>query len=408
MRFLVIDEDPDFRGVLRYYIEVKWSDAIVAEQMPAGRGQLPGTFPIEAVDAILLGFSEKSEDGLRWLRELRSQQGCPPVIVFSDYGDEFLAVDSLKCGAVDYFPKSRVTHKRLIESLIAAVARNRNPQSQHESVEDEWDLCGIKSHEFIARLHRSDLSSVYLAEDNKTGARLVCKIFRHVPDTGGEQLFDRFLQEYEVIASIDHPNVVDIFGLGIADDHAYIAMEYLPGGSLADKLSGALPRDEALSYGRQIAMALSAIHDEGILHRDLKPANIMLRDDGSLALIDFGLAKQMWLHAAISGTGQIFGTPYYMSPEQGHAVPVDARSDIYSLGCILFEMLTGQRAFAADTPMAVIYNHSNAQRPELPREFGDLQTAVDKMLAVDPGDRYQNAAEVLPWLEEFERTSVTA
>ncbi len=97
----------------------------------------------------------------------------------------------------------------------------------------------------------------------------------------------------------------------------------------------------ALGYARQIGGALQAIHGAGVLHRDLKPGNIMFRDDGSLALIDFGLAKQMRLHAAITGTGQIFGTPFYMSPEQGHAEPTDERSDLYSFGCILYEMLTG-------------------------------------------------------------------
>ncbi len=408
MRILIIDSDSDYRSTLRYYLEVKWPDAVVAEQAPASSGQLSGTFPVETVDAILLGYSKKSEDGLRWLRELRARRGCPPVLVFAADGDEFLAVDSLKRGAADYFPKSRVTHKRLIESLIGAIARNRDSDARLQSAEDEWDLCGIKSHEFIARLHSSELSSVYLAEDVNTRSRLAYKVLRYVPDSGAEQLFDRFLQEYEAIASVDHSNVVDIFNLGVSDDHAYIAMEYLSGGTLADKLATALAREEALSYARQIAMALDAVHEAGILHRDLKPANIMFRDDGSLALIDFGLAKQMWLEAAISGTGQIFGTPYYMSPEQGHATSVDARSDIYSLGCILFEMLTGTRPFAADTPMAVIYNHSNAPRPALPSDMADLQPALDRMLAVKPADRYQSAAELLPWLDEVSRTTATA
>src|SRR5690606_13548858 len=117
--------------------------------------------------------------------------------------------------------------------------------------------------------------------------------------------------------------------------------------------NGALDVAAALDYTRQIASALAAIHEASVLHRDLKPANIMFRDDGTLALIDFGLAKSMALEAAITGTGQIFGTPYYMSPEQGHAEPTDRRSDIYSLGCIFYEMLTGARPFTASSPMGV-------------------------------------------------------
>jgi serine/threonine protein kinase len=131
----------------------------------------------------------------------------------------------------------------------------------------------------------------------------------------------------------------------------------------------------------------------------LKPANIMFRDDGSLALIDFGLAKQMRLHAAITGRGQIFGTPYYMSPEQGHAEPTDERSDLYSLGCILFEMLTGERPFTASSPMGVIYRHAHAPRPRLSRALTSFQPVLDRLLAVDRFERYQSAAELLAALD---------
>jgi len=225
-----------------------------------------------------------------------------------------------------------------------------------------------------------------------------------MPDSGNSDLFDRFLQEYEVVAKIDHPNVVKIFDLGIADDHVFIAMEYLAGGSLAMRMRRGLSRAEALDNARQIARALAAIHAAGILHRDLKPANVMFRDDDTVALIDFGLAKQMKLEAAITGTGQIFGTPYYMSPEQGHADPVDERSDIYSLGCIFYEMLTGKRPFVADSPMAVIYQHSNAARPVLVDGFHELQPLLDRMIAVEPDDRFQSVLELL---EVFDATSAT-
>jgi serine/threonine protein kinase len=216
-----------------------------------------------------------------------------------------------------------------------------------------------------------------------------------VPDAGGTRLFDRFLQEYEVIARVRHPNVVRIFDLGVADDHAYIAMEFLGAGSLAERLNAALDPELALRYASDIGSALTAIHDAGILHRDLKPANIMFREDGTLALIDFGLAKQVRLRAAITGTGQIFGTPYYMSPEQGHAEPTDERSDIYSLGCIFYEMLTGQRPFTASSPMGVIYRHAHAPRPRLERSLTHLQPILDRMLAVERVERYQSAGALL-------------
>jgi eukaryotic-like serine/threonine-protein kinase len=256
-------------------------------------------------------------------------------------------------------------------------------------------LNGASKRKLLAKVYAGDLSSVYLAEAEDTGERIAFKVLRHVPDAGGSKLLDRFLQEYEVIARVRHPNVVRIFDLGVADDHAYIAMEFLGAGSLAERLSAALEPALALSYARDVGSALTAIHGAGILHRDLKPANIMFRDDGTLALIDFGLAKQMRLHAAITATGQIFGTPYYMSPEQGHAEPTDERSDIYSLGCIFYEMLTGERPFTASSPMGVIYRHAHAPRPRLERSLTHLQPILDRMLAVDRVERYRSAAALL-------------
>ena len=241
-----------------------------------------------------------------------------------------------------------------------------------------------------------------ISPSRRTGRALALKVLRHVPDVGGGRLFDRFLQEYEVIARVRHANVVRIFDLGVADDHAYIAMEYLAAGSLGERLQKALAPETAAEYLRQIAGALAAIHEAGILHRDLKPANIMFRSDASLALIDFGLAKQMRLHAAITGTGQIFGTPYYMSPEQGHAEPTDERSDLYSLGCILYEMLTGDRPFTATSPMGVIYRHAHAPRPRVSRALTHFQPVLDRLLAVDRFERYQSARELLAALDALQ------
>src|SRR5690606_8635087 len=125
---------------------------------------------------------------------------------------------------------------------------------------------------------------------------------------------------------------VRIHDFGVADDHAYIAMEYCGGGSLKRRIRAGLSPEESVRILRDIAGALGALHGAGILHRDLKPTNVLFRTDGSLVLIDFGLARQVMLRAELTGAGQIFGTPYYMSPEQGHAEPVDHRGDLYSLG----------------------------------------------------------------------------
>ncbi|HET7925448.1 MAG TPA: protein kinase [Rhodanobacteraceae bacterium] len=394
MRFLIIDDDADYRQVLRYHLEVEWPDAIIDEHQPSSAGPLAATLDLTAVDLVLLGNPLAAHEGLEFLQSLRRRRDCPPVLLFAQNSDEFLAVDALKSGAANFFPKDRVKHQRFIE-VVRGELRVQGLDATRDLLANHKVLNGASKRRVIAKLYAGDLSSVYLAESENDNERIALKVLRNVSDAGGGRLFDRFLQEYEVIARLRHANVVRIFDLGVADDHAYIAMEYLNAGSLGDRLKQPLAPEKAAEYTRQIAGALAAIHDAGILHRDLKPANIMFRDDGSLALIDFGLAKQMRLHAAITGAGQIFGTPYYMSPEQGHAEPTDQRSDLYSLGCILFEMLTGERPFSASSPMGVIYRHAHAPRPRLNRALTHFQPLLDRLLAVDRFERYQSAGELL-------------
>jgi eukaryotic-like serine/threonine-protein kinase len=399
LRFLIIDDDADYRQLLRYHLEVEWPDAVIDEHQPSSAGPIAPTLDLTGIDLVLLGHPLAGHEGLEFLKSLRKRADCPPVLLFAAVSDEFLAVDALKSGAANFFPKNRVKHQRLIE-VVRGELRVQGVDATSELLANHKVLNGALRRRVIAKLYAGDLSSVYLAESEDGSERIALKVLRHVPDAGGGRLFDRFLQEYEVIKRVHHANVVRIFDLGVADDHAYIAMEYLGAGSLGERLRRALPPERAAEYTRQIAGALAAIHGAGILHRDLKPANIMFRDDGSLALIDFGLAKQMRLHAAITGTGQIFGTPYYMSPEQGHAEPTDERSDLYSLGCILFEMLTGDRPFTASSPMGVIYRHAHAPRPRLTRALTHFQPVLDRLLAVDRFERYQSAAELLAGLDE--------
>ena len=394
MRFLIIDDDAGFRDILKYYLEVHWPEVPIEEISPRERGTKPDDISASRYDTIFLSWPISDEPGFDWLRSLREQDLCPPIIVLALNSNEFLAVDAIKAGAASYFPKRKLRYKRLVDTVRVELGYGASSTTGLEFIQQSAIRRG-HNYRYADTLHSGEFSSIYVAKDLDDDSLVAFKVLRHVPDSGGDGLFDRFLQEYEIIAAIDHPHVVDIFDLGVADDHAYIAMEYLAAGSLAMRLNAPLDPEIALDYAQQIASALSVIHSSGILHRDLKPSNIMFRDDSSIALIDFGLAKQMELEAALTGNGQIFGTPYYMSPEQGHGQTLDARSDIYSLGCLFYEMLVGQRPFSAGSAMGIIYQHAHAERPQLSDELSAFAPMLDKMFAADPHQRFDTAEQLL-------------
>jgi serine/threonine protein kinase len=215
--------------------------------------------------------------------------------------------------------------------------------------------------------------------------------------------FDRFLREYEIASDIRHPNIVRIFDFGAGDDYAYIAMEYFPRGDLRARIKQGIKPHVAAALVRQMAEALKVLHAAGVQHRDLKPGNVMLREDGSVVLIDFGMSKQLELNASITGSGEIFGTPYYMSPEQGHGHATDERSDIYSLGVILYEMLMRRKPYVAGTPMQVIYKHANEPLPPMKPELKRFESIIYKCIAKDPRYRYSSAEQLVDVLKEAER-----
>jgi hypothetical protein len=412
-KVFIIDGRSDYRSLLSHHVTTHWSDATVKEYDPVSSGRLPESFSGAGNDIILLGEPAGDADALEWLRQFCGKPGFPPVVLIGD-GDERQIIEAIKIGATEYISQTRLNHQALIEVLETAFATIEKDRSTSESGRffvdaeqlEDAGLPSVKGYEFKRRLVVNELSAVYLVSEKSSDRLMVLKILRQVPDVGGEAVFDRFLQEYELIAKLDHPNIVKIFDLGVADDHAFIAMEYCSTGSLKLRIVRGLEPEVAFSLMRQIAGALGELHHAGIMHRDLKPTNVMFRDDESLVLIDFGLAKEAELRAEITSTGEIFGTPYYMSPEQGHAGNVDERGDIYSLGIILFEMLSGRKPFDGETAMSVIIQHRNAPVPRLPADVARFQPCIDKMMAKQPEQRFQSVAELLDWTPEIQNVDV--
>ena len=216
----------------------------------------------------------------------------------------------------------------------------------------------LANYEIVSPIGAGGMGEVYRARDTSLKRDVALKLLPETFAADSERLA-RFQREAEVLASLNHPNIAGIYGLAETDGIKALVMELVAGEDLADRIArGAIPMDEALPIARQIAEALEAAHEQGIIHRDLKPANIKLRPDGTVKVLDFGLAKD-WAAAgtaasptitspALTEIGVILGTAAYMSPEQAKGKPVDKRADIWAFGCVLYEMLTGTRVFAAD------------------------------------------------------------
>jgi len=397
---MIIDGQADFRSLLMHHVTTHWPDSIISAYDPVVAGHLPDEFGGAGNDIILLGSMHgEDRDGVEVLARFVRRKNFPPVVYFGTADDEQAASD-LHPNA--HFMREHLNHDSLINGLGEILLANQRTASTGALFVGDMRT-GIhpliKGYRIMRKLGSTEDSGVYLAERESTRLQVVLKVLRQVPEHGDSiGAFDRFLQEYETIAEMDHPNIVSIYDLGVSDDHAHIAMEYLDGGDLRQKIESGTGEREAVRLLRQIASALSAVHEKNVLHRDLKPGNIMLRTNGSVALIDFGLAKQAKLETAITDKGEIFGTPYYMSPEQGHGNEVDERSDIYSLGVIFFELLTGEKPYKGGTAMGIIYKHAQAPIPLLPPRLSRHQELINMMLAKVPEDRLQSATEVEEWL----------
>jgi tRNA A-37 threonylcarbamoyl transferase component Bud32/DNA-binding response OmpR family regulator len=267
----------------------------------------------------------------------------------------------------------------------------------------------IPGYAILQKIGESEAAAVYLAIAEDLGHNVALKISkrRHsggdAADTGQRSIM--FQREFEAIAALDHPSIIDLFDYGIHEGVEYLAMEYFPCGDLKARLQNPLTADEAIAFLKEVGRSLKVVHEAGIIHRDLKPPNVMLRDDGSVVLIDFGLARSLLSGEGSTRTGVLRGSPYYMSPEQAQGEALDARTDIYSLGVILYEMLAGKKPYLGASAIDVLQQHVMAPVPELPIHHLAYQPLLERLMSKSREQRIASCDELLLALEQMSRTT---
>ncbi len=438
LKVLVIDDSRVVRKMMVESLRAEFAGAAVDEYDPCIQGFPGSEFGWSYYDVVFLDYNLglAGEDGLTWLRKFQNFADMPPVIVLTDEERISVIVKAIKAGAKDYVLKrdlknadlANIIYRALgieadeaeantlneIPALEAPTAATERTQGQEQNAPatqrsesavtrrngapQDTIRVHIPGYRIIAPIAQGGMTTIFLAQRVEDDLEIVLKLMftRDQPDT---PLLRYFMQEYALISKLNHPHIIKIFERAFAKDFAYIAMEYLPAGNLVARIRKGLMPDKALRYIRQIAEALGAVHNLSIVHRDLKPSNILFRQNDTVAITDFGVAHFAAGMSGIDETQVLIGSPSYMSPEQCKRRPVDPRSDLYSLGVLMFEMLTGGKPYTGRGIPEIIDAHIRAPVPRLPDELRQYQPLIDGLLAKDPAERFQSAGEFIAGLE---------
>lgn len=445
-RILVIDADASILDLLRPCITRVQPDACLDVYQPS-RGVPAPEFCHDQYDLMLLEYQLDLPDqtGLDWLREFKRRPLYPPIVMVTAHGDESIAVQALKQGADDYISKDDLSPRRvatcLQELMKKSVAReqrmpekkpfsgmqpNDNPRdreaagrsgrpasyneptarpaperqdpSQKQTQNHE---IGVPGYRVIRPIGSGGMATIYLVERDADGLQLILKILP-IKEEDNQDLLKRFMREYSLLSKLSHPYVARVFERGFAHDLAYIAMEYFPAGDLKARLNNDITPTLALLYLRQMTLGLGAVHRINVVHRDLKPANILFRNDNSLAIADFGIAKDTRDDASITAPRALLGTAYYLCPEMVSGGTIDHRSDLYSLGIILYQMLTGVQPYRGSSAPEVFQAHLSSPIPRLSGQLSAYQPLIDGLLSKDPDDRFQSTDEMIAGLDWIE------
>ena len=430
-RVLLIDPSSTAQPLMASCVLRTWPSAQI--DVCCSPGQQPD---VTRYDLVLIEYraSPHENGGLGYLAAMRRQGGDAPPIILLMEDDTAQTASRVSELRVDSWVNTDDLSPRRFRQCVAEIRLKRHAAAQSESrgrahrpsalsqaasipqdpligpsfgvsASGNREAAGAKTNNLPGYHIRGELAEggmtrILLAERLEDGQRVALKIMPIGQATDGD-LLRRFMREYSLIAKLSHPNVIRIHERGFAADFAYIAMDYCPRGDLRQRIRGPIPPRTALDYVAQIADGLGAVHSEGIVHRDIKPGNILFRDDATLVVTDFGIAKDLVSDRRLTQDKILLGTAYYMSPEQINGGEVDLQSDLYSVGAVLYHMLTGAPPYRAETPWDLMQAHVSAPIPRLPEAITACQPLVDGLLAKNPEDRFlttQELKEGIDWV----------
>jgi tRNA A-37 threonylcarbamoyl transferase component Bud32 len=342
------------------------------------------------------------------LKRLHEQAPGLPIFVFARGGNERSAARAMKLGASDYWPIHSVIVGELCSALQPLIEPAAAAGAASSAAADRWRQPEIAGYTMMKKIAQSTIASVYLARNDEFPQPVALKI----EQIKGQKVVseadrERFIKECEILSKLNHRSIANVLDYGTTEDYLYLALEYFPCGSLRERLKHPVSEADAVNYAHQIGEALQIVHAARVVHRDLKPSNLMLTNENRLVLIDFGSARTQFMPSDLARSGDCTGTPYYVCPEQIEDRDPDARGDLYSLGVVFFEMLTGSLPFLGSTLADILTAHRSAPVPRLPEHLSAYQPILDRLLAKSPMHRHASAAEFLDALDALRAELMT-
>jgi len=394
-RLLLVDNDDTIRGWLHAVLRGARHGVVAVRTGEQLFDQLKADVPdLLLIDVLLPGMN-----GMEILQRLRAEPATAavPVILITSLDPRRYLRQGMDLGADDFLLKP-LSGPDVLKAVNLRL--ERNAQARRGGLPGRagqpLEIGGYRLERLLAR---GASSEVYFARHaGNPGHEAAVKLFRSHLRSEARQLA-RFLREVEIASSVVHPHLATVYSHGVENEMLYVAFEFFPRGDLAGFIGDGLAPGLVRRVLAHVAEGLGALHAAGIVHRDIKPANIMIRSISDFVIVDFGLAKVAQQDHSLTGTGEVLGTPAYLSPEQAMSGDIGPWTDIYNLGVVTYELLTGNKPFEGGNHQAIVFKHLHDAPPPLPAQSAMFQPLLDRMLAKDIADRYASTAELLAALD---------